>query len=220
MYVIIVGAGKVGYYLLKRLVREGHECVLMERDRRRASLLAEELGDTVVQGDGCEVRVMTEVGFGRADVIVAVTGDDEDNLVICQMAKLKFQVPRTVSRVNNPANEELFQELGIDTTVSSTALIFNLLDQQIEPGEVIPVGALKKGKIEIVAISVSARSPVLGVQIRDLPLPADALVISIVRNDNAILPQPDTRLTTGDSVVALVSAGCEPLVRQIFSEGA
>ena len=218
MYVIVVGAGKIGYYLSKRLSEEGHEIVLMENDRRRAALLAEELGEIVMQGDGCEVALMSEAGFGRADVIVAVTGDDEDNLVICQMAKRQFSVPRTVARVNDPANETLFQKLGIDTTVSSTSLIFNLIDQQIEPGQVIPLGALKKGNIEIVAVTVSDRSPVLGKKIADLPLPKDALVISIVRGQNAQLPQADTKFESGDSVVALVSASSEHELHSIFAE--
>ena len=107
MYVIVVGGGKIGYYLSKQLITEGHEVLLMEKDRRRQAALAEELGEGVMQGDGCEVRVMNEAGFGRADVIVAVTGDDEDNLVICQMAKKKFTTPRTVARVNNPDNLKL-----------------------------------------------------------------------------------------------------------------
>jgi trk system potassium uptake protein len=220
MYAIVVGAGKVGYYLTKRLQQEGHEVLLMEKDKRRASACAEILGDTVMWGDGCEVRVMSEAGFGRADCIVAVTGDDEDNLVICQMAKGQFTVPRTLARVNNPVNEELFLKLGIDTTVSSTSLIYNLIDQQIEPGHVIPLGALKKGNIEVVAISVSERSPVLGKTIRDLDLPPDALVISIVRGEDGMLPSDDLRFTAGDSVVALVSAAVEPVVHAIFAEPA
>jgi len=218
MYVIVVGAGKVGYYLSKQLIAEGHEVLLMEKDRRRQAMLAEELGDVVMQGDGCEVRVMAEAGFGRADVIVAVTGDDEDNLVICQMAKKKFATPRTVARVNNPGNLDLFRRLGIDTTVSSTQIIFNLLEQQIEPGEIIPLGALKNGNIEIVAISVSEKSPVLSRTIRDLPLPGNALIISVVRNDNALLPQADTIFEADDTVIAMVVADEEPQLRLIFAE--
>lgn len=218
MYVIVVGAGKIGYYLSKQLIAEGHEVLLMEKDRRRQAMLAEELGDVVMQGDGCEVRVMAEAGFSRADVIVAVTGDDEDNLVICQMAKKKFATPRTVARVNNPANLDLFKRLGIDTTVSSTQIIFNLLEQQIEPGEIIPLGALKNGNIEIVAINVSDRSPVLGRTIRDLVLPGNALIISVVRNDNAVLPQADTRFEADDTVIAMVVADEESQLRHIFAE--
>lgn len=218
MYVIVVGAGKVGYYLSKQLIGEGHEVLLMEKDRRRHAILTEEMGDIIMQGDGCEVRVMAEAGFSRADVIVAVTGDDEDNLVICQMAKQKFDAPRTVARVNNPGNLKLFSKLGIDTTVSSTQIIFNLLEQQIEPGEIIPLGALKNGNIEVVAITVSERSPVLGRTIKDLPLPGNALIISVVRNDNALLPQGDTRFETDDTVIAMVVADEEPQLRHIFAE--
>lgn len=217
MYVIVVGGGKVGYYLSKQLIAEDHEVLLMEKDRRRQAMLAEELGEVVVQGDGCEVRVMEEAGFGRADVVVAVTGDDEDNLVLCQMAKSKFSAPRTVARVNNPANLELFQKLGIDTTVSSTQIIFNLLEQQIEPGEIIPVGALKNGNIEVVAIGLSNKSPVLGLAIKDLQL-GKALIISIVRNDQAHLPQADTLLNDGDQIIVMVPADEEMKLRRIFAE--
>ena len=218
MYVIVVGGGKVGYYLTKQLLTEGHEVLLLEKDRRRQAMLAEQMGEVVVQGDGCEVRIMAEVGFGRADVIVAVTGDDEDNLVICQMAKRKFQAPRTVSRVNDPDNLILFQKLGIDTTVSSTQIIFNLLDQQIETGEIIPLAALKNGNIEIVAITVSERSPVLGRNVKDLPLPGNALIISVVREQHAILPQGDVRFEIEDTVIAMVVADEEPQLRRIFAE--
>jgi len=217
MYVIVVGGGKVGYYLSKQLLAEGHEVLLMEKDRRRHAMLAEQLGDMIVQGDGCEIRTMTEAGFGRADVVVAVTGDDEDNLVICQMAKKKFDAPRTVARVNDPANLSLFEKLGIDTTVSSTQIIFNLLDQQIETGEVIPLGALKNGNIEVVAINVSARSPVLGRAIKDLDL-GNALVISIVRHDHAQLPQADTRIEQDDTVIVMVAAAEETELRHVFAE--
>jgi trk system potassium uptake protein TrkA len=219
MYVIVVGGGKIGYYLTKQLVNEGHEVLLMEKDRRRHATLSEQLGEVVMQGDGCEVMVMEEAGFSRADVIVAVTGDDEDNLVICQMAKSKFHSPRTVSRVNNPANLSLFQQLGIDTTVSSTQIIFNLLDQQIETGEIIPIGALRNGNIEVVAINVSERSPVLGRSIKDLPLPGNALIISVVRNDNAQLPQGDTHFEAGDTVIAMVGTDQEGQLRHTFAEG-
>ena len=218
MYVIVVGGGKVGYYLTKQLLSEGHEVLLLEKDRRRQTALAEQMGEVVVQGDGCEIRIMSEAGFGRADVIVAVTGDDEDNLVICQMAKRKFQTPRTVARVNDPDNLTLFEKLGIDTTVSSTQIIFNLLDQQIETGEIIPLAALKNGNIELVAITVSERSPVLGQNVRDLPLPGDALIISVVRNQHAMLPQGDVRFENGDTVIAMVAADEEPQLRHIFTE--
>ncbi len=132
----------------------------------------------IVHGDGCEIRTMSEIGMGRANVVVAVTGDDEDNLVICQMAKRKFGVPRTIARVNDPKNEELFKELGIDQTVSSTRIIFNLLEQQIETGQVIPLAALKKGEIEVVEANITPGSAVAGLKIGQIDLPLNTLIIS------------------------------------------
>src|SRR5689334_1804246 len=184
MYIIIVGGGNVGYYLAKTLVKTDHEVLVLEKNRLIHRRLAEELGEVVMQGDGCEVRIMEEAGGARADAVVAVTGDDEDNLVICQMAKIKFNVPRTIARVNNPRNEELFHRLGIDGTVSATKIIYNLIEQEIETGEVIPLAALKKGNIEIVEVEIGPKSPVLNKKIQQLTLPGDALIISVIRNDH------------------------------------
>lgn len=204
MYCIIVGGGNVGYYLTKDLAAAGHEVLLVEKDRGRAARLVEELGEMALQGDGCEVRFMEEVGFGRADVIVAVTGEDEDNLIVCQMAKRKFDVPRTISRVNSPANEALFAQLGIDTTVSATRIIFNLLEQEIESDQVVPLAALSRGNLEIVQVDLSPQSPVVGLRIGDIRLPAEAHIVSVIRSERGLLPSPDTVLQTGDSVLALV----------------
>ena len=135
MYVIIVGGGNVGYYLAKQLFAAKHEVLLLEKDRPRYRTISEELGEVVMQGDGCEVAQQTEAGFGRADAVVAVTGSDDDNLVVCQMAKLEHNVPRTISRVNDPRNEKLFHKLGVDATVSSTKIIYNLIEQEVGGGE-------------------------------------------------------------------------------------
>ncbi|MCE5324188.1 NAD-binding protein [bacterium] len=217
MYVIIVGGGKVGYHLFEALTAEGHEVLIIEKDRKTAERLAGELGEMVMYGDGCEIRTMTEAGMGRANVVVAVTGDDEDNLVICQMAKRQFGVPRTLARVNDPKNEELFQQLGIDQTISSTRIIFNLLEQQIETGQVIPLAALKKGDIEVVEADITSNSPANGVKIGQLDLPANALIISVIRDGHAIIPHADTKIRTGDSVIAIIKADREKELRTIFS---
>jgi trk system potassium uptake protein TrkA len=217
MYVIIAGGGKVGYYLSKTLVAEGHEVLLIEQDKREVDRLSEEFGEVVVRGDASEMRTMEEAGMARADVVVAVTGDDGDNLVISQLAKKKFGVPRTIARVNNPKNEELFHKLGIDQTVVSTKIIFNLIEQQIETDQVIPIAALRRGNIEIVEIDLSADSPVLGQTVETLALPADALLISIVRGDHAIIPDADTKLQPKDSVIALVKADREAELREVFA---
>ena len=150
MYIIIVGGGNIGYYLAKTLVAARHEVLLMEKDRTRYRTISEELGEVVMQGDGCEVAQQNQAGFGRADAVVAATGSDDDNLVVCQMAKMEHNVPRTISRVNDPRNEALFHKLGIDATVSSTKIIYNLIEQEVGGGEVIPLAALNRGNIEIV----------------------------------------------------------------------
>jgi len=217
MYVIIVGGGNVGYYLSKTLLKSQHEVLVLEKNRTVHRTIAEELGEVAMQGDGCEVRIMQEAGAERADAVVAVTGEDEDNLVICQMAKMKFDVPRTIARVNDPRNETLFHRFGVDATVSSTKIIYNLIEQEIETNEVIPLAALRRGNIEIVEVEIGAKSPVLGREIQQLALPADALIISLIRQDHAVIPSADSQFELGDSVIALVNADKEHELREVFA---
>ncbi len=145
MYLIVAGGGKVGYYLTKALRAGGQEVTLIERTRSRFELLQEEFGDVALLGDACEIATLEQAGAARADLVAAVTGDDEDNLVICQMAKRKFKVKRVIARINNPKNEVTFQLLGIDETVSSTKLIYSLIQQEVEVADVIPLTALRRG---------------------------------------------------------------------------
>lgn len=217
MYIIIVGGGNIGYYLAKQLCAAKHEVLLLEKERTRYRILAEELGEVIMQGDGCQADQQLEAGFGRADAVVATTGSDDDNLVVCQMAKMEFNVPRTISRVNDPRNEKLFHQLGIDATVSSTKIIYNLIEQEVGGGEMIPLAALNRGNIEIVEIEIGTKSPVLNRQVKDLNLPPDALIISIIRDEHAVLPSGDTVLQLHDSVIALVNADREPELRSVFA---
>jgi len=218
MYIVIVGGGNVGYYLAKALHDSGHEVVLMEKDRAVHRTISEELGEIVMQGDGCEVRLLNDAGAERADVVVAATGDDEDNLVICQMAKMKFSVPRTLARVNNPVNEQLFRSVGVDATVSSTKIIYNMIEQEIQTGDVIPLAALARGNVEIVQIEITQKCLQLKADIVGLGLPEGALIISVIRNEQAMLPASGMRFELGDSVIALVNADHEHRLREIFAE--
>lgn len=216
VYVIVVGGGKVGYYLTKELLATGHEVVLVDKDPRIVDRLTEVFGETVVLGDGCEIRTMTEIGMSRANVVVAVTGDDEDNLVICQMAKWKFEVPRTIARVNDPKNEALLKELGIDQTVNSTRIIYNLLEQQIESGEVVPLAALKKGELEVMEVDIQEDSPAENMKIGQLDLPPNSIIISVIRDEHAIMPHADTKLRAGDSAIVLMKTGRDKDLREAF----
>ena len=137
MYIIIVGAGKVGYHLGRLLMAEGHEVMLIEEDRSKVELLSLEFHDAIMQGNGSTVEVLKEAGANRADVVVATTGNDEDNLVICQIAKLMFLRPRTIARVNNPRNEELFTGLGVDASVSATKIINAVIQEQVKAGDMM-----------------------------------------------------------------------------------
>src|ERR1043165_7399959 len=162
MYMILVGGGNVGINLCKRLLTHGHEILIMEKDPRQATRIADQIGEeNVLVGDGCEMLTQKDAGFGRADVVVAVTGEDEDNMVICQMAKTVWNVEKVLARVNDPDHEEIFRKIGIDETVSATGIIFALLEQQISPDVVLPIGALARGNLEVVEVELGSRSPVV-----------------------------------------------------------
>jgi len=206
MYMIIVGGGNVGLHLAKRLLSTGHEAVLMERDSRQAQRLSALLGEeNVIIGDGCEMSVQRGAGFGRADVVIAVTGEDEDNLVICQLAKSVWHVDRVLARVNDPSHEEVFKQIGIDDTVSATGIIFALLEQQISPDVMLPVGALARGNIEVIEVELGPRSPVIHKRVRDVQLPPQTNIVYLVRDDQGVQVDGDTVLEPGDMLVALIS---------------
>ncbi len=216
MYVIVVGGGKVGQYLMKRLLAEGREALLIEKSASAAGELRQLFGDAVLTGDGCEAATQREAGFQRADVVAAVTGEDEDNLVVCQMAANSWGVQRTIARVNDPSHTWLFREVGISGTVSATDVLYNLIEQEISVGQVIPLGALKMGNIEVVEATLTHRSPSVGKRVRDLALPPKSNIVWILRNDEGMLVDGDTVLQTGDLLVALVQTEHEALLRQIL----
>jgi trk system potassium uptake protein TrkA len=216
MNIIVVGGGNVGYYLVKDLKAAGHGVILMEKDRQRAARLYEDLGDLVRQGDGCESRTMQELGIGQCDLVVAATGEDEDNLIVCQMARECFGVKRTIARVNSPANEALFTELGITTTVSSTRIIFNLIEQEIETDHVVPLAALARGNLEVVSVELSSLSKMVGRSVSEITLPADAHIVAILRGDKGMLPSPKAILEAGDIVLTLVKADRESELHHVF----
>ena len=207
MYVIVVGGGKVGYYLTKALVSAGLEVTVIEKQRRRYELLQEEFGDAAFLGDGCEVRTLEQAGAPRADLLAAVTGDDEDNLVSCQMAKRKFKVKRVIARINNPKNEVTFQMLGIDETVSSTKLIYSLIEQEVEVADVIPLTALRRGNLELVEVALPKTSPIVNRRVRDIALPQNCTLALLVRGDDAQVIDGDTTLRAGDLIVAITPSG-------------
>jgi trk system potassium uptake protein TrkA len=218
MYIMIAGGGKVGYYLAKQLVEDGHEVLIIEKDAARCEQISAELGDIVLRGDGCEGATLEAAGTGRADLFVAVTGDDEDNLVACQVAKNKFAVPRACSRINNPKNETIFKKLGIDTTVSSTAVILAHIEQELPSHPLIPLMTLRGGGLEIVEVKIPRHSAVVGKRIKDLLLPQQSLIILTIDEEGTPrLPSCDTVFRAGDEVVAVSRRESEDALRAVLT---
>lgn len=216
MYLIIGGGGDVGYYLTKSLLNQGHEVLLLEKGLERFQALNDELGQAVVRGDACEARTMEEVGASRADVVIAVTGDDEDNLVICQVAKKRFKVGRTIARVNNPKHSEIFQKLGIDITVSPTRSILSLIEAELPSFRFVQLMTLKNAGLEIVELRVPPDSPVAGKMLRDIHLPRSGNLVLIIRDKQFVSPTADTELLPNDDVFALVNREGEEELRKVF----
>lgn len=216
MYLIVVGGGKVGYYLTKTLLTEDHEVLLVERDAAKVESFSDRLGAVVLQGDGAEASVLAEAGAARADVVIAVTGEDEDNLIICQMAKQKFQVRRTIARVNNPKNEHLFRLLGIDVTVSQTNYILNLIGQAIPERSFIHLMNLRHAGLAIVEASITDRSPVANQAIADIELPVSCAIAAIARGRDVIVPESDTVIEVGDEIIAVTHLAQEDELRSLL----
>ena len=213
MYIIIGGGGDVGYYLTKSLLSQGHEVLLLEKGATRYLSLAEELGQSVVRGDACEARTMEEVGVNRADVVISVTGEDDDNLVICQMAKERFKVARTIARINNPKNELLFQKLGIDITVSPTRSILSLIEAELPGSTFVTLMTLKRAGLGIIEVRVPEDSPIVGRTLSAIKLPRSGNIALIIRDNEHIVPVADTKILAHDEVYALVNREGEDALR-------
>jgi trk system potassium uptake protein TrkA len=214
MYIIIIGGGRVGYYLAKALLDEGHEILIIEKNAAFCDIITEEMGSICVRSDGCEAATLEEVGTGRADMLVAVTGDDEDNLVACQVAKYKFNVPRTIARIRNPQNEAIFKKLGIDVTVSATNIILEAIEKEVPTHPLTHLLTLSDKGTEIVEVRIPAESATIGKSIKELPLPTDSKLALIIPKDrNPRMPTPSTILREGDQIIALTTADSEKSLR-------
>jgi len=219
MYILIGGGGQVGYYLTKGLLEQGHEVLLLEKDSRRMAQLTEELGTAVARGDACEARTLADVGCDRADMVIAVTGDDEDNLVICQVAKVRFHVQRTIARVNNPRNDDLFVKLGIDVTISPTRTILHMIEADIPHHTIVPLMTLTKAGLGLIELPVPPDSPAAGRALRSLNLPSSANIVLIVRGHEYVTPSGETVIQPEDQIFALATAEGEAALREaILSE--
>jgi trk system potassium uptake protein TrkA len=214
MYIIVVGGGRVGYYLSRALLDEGHEVLVLEKKPDRREFICNELGSVCVWGDGCEAATLAEVGTERADMFIAVTGDDEDNLVACQVAKHKFNVPRTIARISNPNNEAIFKKLGIDVTVSSTNIILEHIEEQVPNHPLTHLLDISDKGLEIVEIKIPPDATTVGKSVKELPLPSGTVLSLVIRKDQRPrIPTANTILEAGDQIVAVTAPESEEALR-------
>ena len=209
MHIVIVGAGKVGYFLAKRLSESKHVVSVVDKEKTVCAEIAKRLDILVINGDGCDPHILEQAGVTRAEVVAAVTGDDEDNLIICQLAKEIFKVQRTVGRVNNPDDEHTFSELGVDVPIDATKIIAKIIEEEVSFSDFVNLMSFKRGKLAIVRVDLPEDSPVINTQVQDIRLPPDSVLVSIVRGDEVVVPKGNTILKPGDDIIALTLVGNE-----------
>ena len=216
MYAIVAGGGKVGANITRSLVQMGHEVTVIESNRERYLTVEEELEHAIQHGDASELWVLERAGIVRADMVIAVTGDDEDNMLISQVAKEKYLVEHTIARVNNPRNLEHFELLGIRPVVSATDLILRLIEHEVPHHGLVHLLDLRQEQLEIIELEVAEDAPAAGKPIGELVLPEGCLVVSVLRNGTGFVPKADTIIEAGDEVLAVLNPGDEPEVCRLF----
>jgi trk system potassium uptake protein TrkA len=209
MYVIVVGAGKVGWNLARELLDKDHEVTLIENNRNRYLTVEQELEHNVQYGDASELWVLERAGISRADMVIAVTGDDEDNMLICQVAKEKYLVDRIIARVNNPRNKQWFELLGIKPVVSATDLILRLIEHEVPEYGLVHLLDLPEQRLEIIEMLLPDDSRAAGERVGDLEMPEGSLLISVLREGRGFVPNAETVLEAGDEILAVLDPTVE-----------
>jgi trk system potassium uptake protein TrkA len=217
MYVLVAGAGKVGWNLARELIAKGHEVTLVEHNRRRYLIVEQELEHAVQYGDATELWILERAGIQRADMVIAVTGDDEDNMLICQVAKEKYLVDRIIARVNNPRNLQHFKLLDILPAVSATDLILRLIEHEVPKYGLVHLLDLEEEQLEIIEMEVTDDAPAAGRKVIDIDLPDGSLIISVLREGGGIVPKGDTIIEAGDEVLLVLDPGVEADITAQFS---
>lgn len=203
MYIIIVGGGRIGVFLAKRLRSEKHTVVLIEKDLEAVNEITRDMDALVLHGDGCDPEIMEQAGVDRANVVAAVTGSDEDNFIICQIAKERFKVSRTIGRVNDPENERAFNELGIDVPIGATVILGKIIEEEASFSDFVDLFSFKRGKLALIRVDLPETSPIINKQLHALQLPPNSVLVSIIRGDDIIIPRGDTTLLPMDDIIAL-----------------
>jgi len=203
MYIVIAGAGRLGTLLAKKLREDKHQVCIVERSRRACDLLAAELKDVlVINGDGSDPDVLRDARVEKADVLVGATPHDEDNIIICNLAKEMFQVRRSVARVNDPKHLPLYKDMGIDVPIDSTSIIARVVEEEASFSDVMNLLSIKKGRMSIVRVDIPQESPVINKKLKDIKIPANSVLVSIIRGPEIIVPSGTTEIRADDEIIA------------------
>jgi len=219
MYIVINGGGKVASFLARTLVEGGHDVALIEKRDVVVEKLSAELprNTMIIHGDGCDMAYQEDAGMSRAEVFVAATGDDDDNLVSCQLAKMAFGVPRAIARVNNPKNEHIFNALGLEA-ISSTTIISKMIEEEATIGDIHTLSRLRRGNMAIIEVTLPVdRCRVCGKKVADLALPVDCIMVALLRDDDVIPTHGDTELQPGDTVIAFTRIEHERILKKVLT---
>ena len=216
MKIVIVGGGKVGYYLVKTLLPFNHHIILIELQKERCEDISNELNLPVYNGDATKVNILRDADAYDADIFIAVTGLDEENLISCQLAKNNLHAKKTMARVNNPKNAKVFEKLGVDVTVNSTTIISDLIEEAVDYAGMKTLTSLKNDRIIVSEIEIKHDSPVEGRKVADLKIPDDCQLVSILRNDVLHRPHDKFQLLAGDSVVIVSDLENKKVLKKIF----
>jgi trk system potassium uptake protein TrkA len=216
MNIVVIGGGKVGYYLAKTLLSYRHKVSVIEMKREICQKVADELNIPVYHGDATKIDILKNADAGKADVVIAVTGQDEENLIACQLAKNNFRVSKTIARVNNPKNTDVFLKLGVDIPVSSTTVITDLIEQEVDYAGMKTLTSIKNNKIVISEIEITKNSPVYNRRVKDIKIPGDCQLVSVIKNNEVLKPGEHLVLLESDSVIVVSDSESKRHLRDIF----
>lgn len=218
MRVIVAGGGKVGYYLAKTLLDRRHQVTIIEQDEGRCRFLAEQLNALVLRGDATDPALLADAGAHEAETLAAVTGKDEENFLICQLARRKFAVKRVIARASNPKNQRVMRELGIDLVVSSTSIIADLIERELATQAIHTLLTFHHGEMTLLEVDLPSGAPAVGRRVREMAhsLPADSVLVALIRGDQVIFPRGETRLQAHDAVLAVTTHNSEPALRAVL----
>ncbi len=217
MKIVIIGGGKLGYYLVKTLLPYKHDIKIVEKTTEYSNKIATELDVEVINGDGTDIGLLSEIGVDHADVFIAVTGKDQDNLIACQLAKRNFHVKRTIARVSNPKNISVFRELGVDHVVSSTSIIAEMIEKEIDYTGVKTLIKLRKGNLVLTEIVVSKKSIACNKKLREIDLPDEVVIMTVIRGETTYIPNGHTVLREDDTIFVICKQDNQQQVMDYFS---